>query len=349
MLKIRILYAILFFTLTGAILFFCGTSIMGILYGRGDAPGYTTGLLESSDWNKESISRFLNIPLPSDASQLVIEGAKGNLGSYGILPRLHFSFRASPESARQFAYAFCDGILHPGYNPLEAINNVHPSDNVVLIQGNGMLYYASSPDVPETTLGNRCTRLDERIPTVGYNPYRWIEDIALDTSNTTSYIVTYRLPYEINSEYQTADGHIYIRPLGEQLRLSVSGMHDEGTEENPFVVTDYPISCFETAGVAAYGMDFYDWNKEMVAKIDRFNNAVVNIFIDDTEQPQAHIVNTVLAPRYKSDGSLNNVPDVWEYCLDLASLKVGPHTMRLVINPPETEPNTFEFTFHVRN
>lgn len=95
---------------------------------------------------------------------------------------LELSFRAPPAEAMKFAAQFCNGVLHPGYDPFDAVDISIEQPNAHFIElhaGNMVyMYYSYSPNVPKTTLGNRCAaRL--RTPT----------QIRIDSASEASYHV----------------------------------------------------------------------------------------------------------------------------------------------------------------
>ena len=184
-------------------------------------PGWRD-MLDNGDWGRDTISHFLDIPIPEEAQDLVIEGQQGIVGSYGIYPKLSFSFTAEPESALQFVEQFCDGELHTGYDPRNAVDLSEPTDDAVLIRGDQTIHYSRSEDTPSTIRGNRCARYDNRDLE---RQWTWIEEITLDAFDSNAYHVFYHLPYKANSggaeEYYPRAR--MVAPFGDQFRFYVTG------------------------------------------------------------------------------------------------------------------------------
>jgi hypothetical protein len=298
-------------------------------------PGYSD-LFDSSAWDTNSISEFLGVQIPADASNLQIEGEKGFLSAaYGTIPRLQFSFHAPPESATTFVQHFCSGTLHPGYNPLESEETLSPRPDSVLIRGRGTIHYSHSPGVPQTIRGNRCVLRDRTFES-------FLHEIVLDTSNPDNYIVHYRLPYRPNGN----PGEFYIpaqvvTPLGDEFRLYVTGLQEETSsdDENSYRLT-YPTICLETAPIAARRFDHWHFNPPQVSYI----GAAVDISIDRISQPAA-IINDASALVYRSTEN-DTLLSKWNYCLT-DNWEIGTHTVEMSIRFSNGEPQNYEWAFEV--
>lgn len=293
-------------------------------------PGWKD-VFDNRDWDRESISHFLDIQLPDTAQDLEIEGQQGLVGSYGIYPTLTFSFSASPESAYAFVEHFCDGELHAGYDPRNAINLTEPAQDAVLIRGNRTIHYSRSDDTPQTIYGNRCARYDAR---TAENLRMWIEEVTLDTSDPDAHRVFYHLPFEANSgnaeEYYPRAQT--VAPFGDQFRFNVTGF----TEDS---VLNYSTICIETSALALV-WDHFAFNPDIMPA---YAGATVAIYIDDVQQPPARISEPGLLLRPADSQS---PADKWQYCLD-ANWERGTHTMRVEVDPLEAEPIVLEWGFTV--
>ncbi len=293
-------------------------------------PGFVD-IFESSVWNRDNVSYFLNTSLPDEIQSLMVEGKMGQLGSYGFLPTLSFSFTASPEVAEAFASHFCDGVLYAGFDPFNSINTSVPTTHSILVRGTGTIHYASSKDAPASIKGNRCARYDER---VGAHT-SWLEEIVLDSSNPDQNKISYNLAYDPDNpvaeiRYPRAET---ITPL-DRFRLYVTGFSLVGST----YFLRYPTFCMETRG-SLYVWDDFAFKSDIMKS---FTDATMAILIDDLEQPPAIISGRWLSLRPADSDST----DFWQYCLT-ADWEPGTHTMKLIVTPPTGESANFEWTFVV--
>ncbi|MCD4687654.1 MAG: hypothetical protein K8S97_17130 [Anaerolineae bacterium] len=286
-------------------------------------------MFDNGDWDRDAISHFLDIPIPDEAQDLVIEGQMGLVGSYGIYPKLSFSFKAEPESALQFVEHFCNGELHAGYDPRNAIDLSQPAENVVLIRGKRTIHYSQSKNTPQTVRGNRCARYDDRDP-----GRRWIEEITLDTSDPDQYRVSYHLPFEANGgnaeEYYPRAQT--VAPFGDQFRFNITGF----TADH---VLNYHTICMETTGLALV-WDYFAFNPDVMPT---YAGSEVTIFIDDVQQPSARIsdMGLSLRPTHRDTPT-----DTWQYCLN-ANWEAGTHVMRVIVDPLDGERLVLNWEFTV--
>lgn len=92
--------------------------------------------------------------MPSDASDIFFESGSGYWSGRTL------RFKASSNGLPNFTRHFCDGVLHPGYDPYRAFNyggrlggqRFHLIKDTV----HGFSYYSYSPNTPDTVRGNRC-------------------------------------------------------------------------------------------------------------------------------------------------------------------------------------------------
>jgi hypothetical protein len=301
-------------------------------------PGYADWG-SSSKWTKDNIGYFLNVPIPENAINLEIEGKMGLRGSLGIAPQLSFSFHTPPENSAEFVSAFCDGVLHPGYNPLIATDSSIPTKDSVFILGQDMMHYSRSSGVPDTIKGNRCVRYDERWRD---RVATWIEEIVIDTSNPDEYVVSYHLSLA-NFTYAYYPTARYVAPFGSQFQLYVIGLRKEvaDTDEPLYIVENHTI-CLTTSAVSEAIWDYFAFTP---GTMDIYHNSDVIIFIGEIEQPPARIVPHMrLFP-----SEFLATPDLWEYyCLDSTVWEQGTHTMQLIVEPDDGEALTLEWEFEVR-
>src|SRR5258708_204370 len=293
------------------------------------SPGYADWL-DSSDWDVKSISDFLGVRLPSNADVIHIEGGRGREGSYGVMPRLQFSFKSPSASAASFIGAFCNGVMYQGYNPLKSEDSYLPSPNAILIRGQGTIHYSQSPGVPETIFGNRCERKS------------WIEEFVIDKSDSRQFVVSYRLSYvaNVNPEeyYPRAQT---VAPFGNKFRFYITGLREEKSQGSQSVyVLSYPTMCFETSDLALM-WDYWQLTSE--ANLDQYQGASVKITIDGTVQQPAKITNW----GHLIDASHNAPLAKWDYCLT-GTWQLVVHSVEMVVAPVKRSPKMFNWQFEVR-
>jgi hypothetical protein len=304
-------------------------------------PPGSVDIFMSNEWDRESISHFLDIPIPQDATGLEIEGIMGRVGSLGMLPQLAFSFHAPPESAWKFATAFCDGVLYSGYNPFESVETSWPTSESIFFHGIWDIHYSHSRNFPDTILGNRCVRIDRRQKSK-YGPVDWLEEIVIDMSNPTDYVVSYRLP---DAPQGTTDAYYLIADAimpFDDFYFLVSGVRRNTA---PTADTDYRIAwdtmCLETAWTGRWHWDyvFSNWHERM----EGYHNSDVEILVDEIALPPVRMDGRKLVPLTKP-----STTRYWNYCLDTTEWGVGSHTMRIIVSPPEGEELELEWTFEIQ-
>jgi hypothetical protein len=107
-------------------------------------------LFQPNYWSVERVNSSLSIMIPSSATHVQIQGHQGRGGF------LFLSFDAPPSDAIHFANQFCSGILHPGYDPFNAIDIAEPFTYAFPIRIDRYSYYSYSTHTSENTSGNRC-------------------------------------------------------------------------------------------------------------------------------------------------------------------------------------------------
>jgi hypothetical protein len=295
-----------------------------------EPPGY--GWWDTS-WDTHNISEFLGISIPSDVVNLQIQGSRGVRGSYGIIPRLQFTFNAPPYSTMAFINAFCDGVLYPGYNPLIATDSYLPSPHELLIRVKSSIHYSSSPGVPETTLGNRCFQSG------------WIQELVVEQANPNLYTVSYRLPYEPNSS--SAEGYYpqaqFVTPFDRIFRLHVTGLREVETEENqPTYLLTYPTICLDTSFVVVIP-DYWTYRGDDF--LDRYHGSEIAILVDGIPQKPASMDE--YGRLIEANINEETVSELWDYCLT-DNWEVGTHNIQVIVNPPDGSEETFEWKFEVQ-
>jgi hypothetical protein len=285
---------------------------------------------DSHHWNAENIGAFIGIPIPTDSVNLQIDGRLGSTGSYGIDPRLAFTFRSSPQTAMNFINAFCDGVFYPGYNPLIAIDSSSPVPGAVLVRANGTIHYSISPDVPETTMGNRCAQ------------EQWIIDIMIETADPTLYTLSYRLNDNATGDPSNSYPHAEtITPLDPDFRLYATGLHEEQTTSGEVIYQlVYPTICLQTQHE---GLIFDYWTHH-AADFEPYLGSSIALFIDGERLPPARVT---------ANGALIDISDDetvlrrgWNYCFT-QDWRPGTHTVEMRVSPLQGPVRTFEWSFEV--
>jgi hypothetical protein len=136
----------------------------------------------------EEIEEYVGLTIPDDVSNLRHDSAMRRGGF------MSFSFSAAPEVMGPFVQGICDGVLHPGYNPFEAVDTEDSFDRSVLIEirtESPRSYYSYSPDAPLTMFGNRC-----------WHEALGMIDILVDTSDPNLYSLSYKRSFGVRIDLQ---------------------------------------------------------------------------------------------------------------------------------------------------
>jgi hypothetical protein len=226
-------------------------------------------------FNLAEIQDVIGAQLPADASDIVYDGERGN-AAYVTL-----SFKASPQGALEFASHVCDGVLHQGYDPYDALNTSAPQPyQLYLIKyaNFDFTYYSYSPDAAQTIWGNRC-----------WPPADGLHQISVDGSNPERYTVQFdqlnqHSPLwgedrQCNLIPRRIVGANYIQPL-EALPLMAMGM---AKVDNEFVLVTDEI-CLEFRIGYELG-----WHWKKVERWKHLIGADVDVLVDGELQGQAYI------------------------------------------------------------
>jgi hypothetical protein len=256
------------------------------------------------------IRDYLGVPLPANARNIQYAVSEGPYNFH-----LYLTFQAPPESANRFADHFCYGILHSGYDPLNAINTGVPTSHSVFITDHAF-HYSHAPNTPNSVFGNRCTIYSGIIL-----------QIKLDRSNPDLYGVTVYIPHPLSQERlprEDYDGNaIHPFPLEDIVfPLSVWGMQKDGEG----FVLNFPEVCIETS----LGYPFH-W--QPIFNFEGFQNASFQLKIDDQPIGPALISDTgYLTPIDSPESQIIGIHrSAKRYCF-LSKLTSGTHTMTIDVD-----------------
>jgi hypothetical protein len=104
-------------------------------------------------WNLDKIEHYLGVSIPEEA-----QGLSYSSGTNRYV-HVELSFRAPPEAAIAFTRHFCDGVLHKGYDPFNAINvdeSVPRGVKIDMIDYYTRSYYSYSPRTSQAKAGVFC-------------------------------------------------------------------------------------------------------------------------------------------------------------------------------------------------
>lgn len=136
---------------------------------------------EFMNWNFEDILDYINAPYPEWATDIRYKSSRFDRTFF-----IELRFKAPPESAMRFALSVCNGVLHKGYNPFDAVDISHPVEDQkhVLVYNSAIAYFSYSPNATSYQIGNRCQPQRE-----------WrTQYILVDTSNPNLYEVRFEIP-----------------------------------------------------------------------------------------------------------------------------------------------------------
>ena len=103
----------------------------------------------SSRWTRSTLESELGIIFPN--LPLLIDGRRG-------LPIVEVSFTAESSEVDAFVMQTCNGALHDGFDPFNAVELLEPQPESFLVEDQVSYYYVYSPYVRETTQGITCVQ-----------------------------------------------------------------------------------------------------------------------------------------------------------------------------------------------
>jgi Na+-transporting methylmalonyl-CoA/oxaloacetate decarboxylase gamma subunit len=286
----------------------------------GDSPKRTLAGIEAT----------LGVHVPSDASDLVYDGERG-YAAYITL-----SFKAAPQGVLEFAKHICDGALHQGYDPYNALNTSQkPPQKPYLIKYDNFnfSYYSYSPDTSSTIWGNRCWPFRDGLHQIRIdkiNPQQY--SLQFDQLNQHSPL--WGEDRQCNVIPCSSIGDNFIQPAQIKLPLMIMGMgiDDDGQY---VLVTDEICLEFQLGYVLGFG-----WNQ--VEKWKHLVGANVDIMIDGMSQGTAYIAeNERLTRAGNQDTNFH-----YGYCI-IQDWTRGNHTMTMNIVPLNGQSETYSWDFLV--
>lgn len=274
------------------------------------------------------MEQILGARLPSDAVDIIYDGERG-YAAYITL-----SFKASSEATLEFAKHICDGVLHQGYDPYNALNTSQkPDQKPYLIQYDNFnfSYYSYSPNTPDTVWGNRCwpfrtglyqIRIDHTNPT--------LSELRFDQLNQHSPL--WGEDRKCNLIPCSSIGDNFIRPAREDLPLIIIGMTSKD-DSSYGVVTDEVCLEFQMDYVLGFG-----WSQ--VEKWKYLIGATVDVMVDDVSQGLAYISENELLTRIGNEPYHPN----YDYCFT-QNWTPGIHTLWMTIKPHTQVSKTYTWEF----
>jgi hypothetical protein len=265
--------------------------------------------LGDESWNLEEIENYLKVSIPKEA-----RGLKYTSGTNRFV-RVELSFEASPKSAIGFTSHFCDGILHQGYDPFNAINideQIPGSVKIDMIDYHIRSYYSYSPRTSQLKAGVFCYL---------YSGLYWV---LIDTTDPASYMIRFKHMADRSPIYAdmkpVADFPIMVRGLMPELHGGYSA---------------FQRICLDLDPDAVNGAD-KKWSSLLGADI--------KILINGKEMPGAYVSNDGRLAR--KDGKSNySDPDshFFKYCLIV--WQGGLHNMTIQLPPSFGGKSTYSWTF----
>jgi hypothetical protein len=272
----------------------------------------TLGLILFRDdhWTLAEVEKYLGTSIPKDAQNLTYISGTNRY----VYVQLNFS--ASPSSVLNFASHFCDGILHQGYDPFNAINTddkVEHSVKVDIVDYHTRSYYSYSPHASHNQYGVFCYL---------YSGLYWV---LVDQSNPTLYTMRFkhvgsRVPIQLDRK-PIADFPIIVRGLGLESPSSYSADGTLCFDLDPDVVTATNVK----------------WRSLLGADIEiLIDGKAMNITYVNNEGHLTH----------KDNNNVYNDPDsnIFQYCLLM--LQRGLHT--ITIQLPSSFAGTRQYSWTVR-
>jgi hypothetical protein len=277
---------------------------------------------EPRKMNLGEIEAYLGANVPEDASDITFDSDRGNYDLF-----IDLSFKSSPESASQFASSICDGVLHEGYDPFNAINTSQiPPQQVYLIKMQTWTHYSYSPDASQSVWGNRCWPFGEGV-----------HQIRLDRTNPVLYEVRFETPGQARWDCEVIPcrpfGQNYIEPIVE-IPLVVIGM---GADSNDAFVLVTNEVCVETLldYILGGGITANDRWAYLIG-------ANIQVLIDDEPLEPAYIseYGTFRQSQHELD------THYFDYCFT-RDWQPGIHSMTLNLTTTEAESYTYTWQFRV--
>ena len=269
------------------------------------------------DWLRESrddrvslanLADHLGAAIPPDAVdvQYTTEGDPPDA--------ISLTFRAPPDSLTNFTPTICEGVLHPGYDPFDAVDAVGPEGSTVLIKAHGFTYYSHSPDAPMTVAGNRCV-----------NSTGHVHQIRVDRSDLQLHAVRFEQTDADDSARKDVN---YIVP-DHDIPFMVMGMTHEG-DVYRLVTREF---CVETRFDYRGYQEYYK----------RFAGANVTFMVDGESLLATHMND---AARLAAPNAQKQDRPYTNYCY-LRRWTSGSHTMQVRILTLAGEEWETEWTLEV--
>jgi hypothetical protein len=254
-------------------------------------------LWRDESWNIQEIEKYFQVSIPPNAQNLsYTSGDNRNV-------HVELSFSAPPKETLDFAAHFCEGVLHQGYDPFNAINVDEQTPQSVEIEVIEAYYtysyFSYSPRTLQTKFGVYCMPRDDQY---------WI---LVDEANPSLYTLKLnhrasRLRFYIDAQ-PIANFPILVRGLMPELK-GYSAHQQLCFDLDPQIMND-PSS---------------KWNSLLGANLD--------ISIDGRKMTAAYVTNDGRLAR--RDGKTNYSDpdsDLFKYCLMIK--RGGWHTVTIQLPP----------------
>jgi hypothetical protein len=248
---------------------------------------------------------------------------------------LKLSFKVPQSDIGKFTNSICDGILHKGYNPYNAVNVTHsvPHARLYLMKNDAHLftYYSYSADTPDTVSGMRCQPWDS-------SPYQMrvtqlnddLAEVRLDVGHFLSGENCVNIPCKFI-------GNNYVRPIAE-FPLVIMGLEEMSPNSKVYrLVTDELCLSFQ---LDYREEQFYGWNGNSAWRY--LESAKFRLRIDDQQYRDAVVTKY---HQLAFEDEPQNAPG-FHYCVS-QNWAAGTHRMSFMVMTAANTQKEYQWEFQV--
>jgi hypothetical protein len=253
-------------------------------------------------------------------------------GHGGYAPYIKLNFTASSIGLGGFTRHICEGVLHQGYDPYNAVNTSTmvsgQQQHLIKYHGYNYTYYSHTVNAPDAVWGNRCQ--------IQWGPY---EQLRVEQVSPYLFDVTVDAGHHLWEENCPLTpcisiGNNFVAPIHD-FPLVVMGLQEDKPDEFS-VVTDE--LCLHLQANDYRWNEIFGW---MSPKWEYLRNAKLSWTVDDEPQGDAVISNYDAIMRVERQQHFH----YFDYCI-MRDWTPGRHSMTLDVLTTSSDQQTYQWDFH---